>query len=95
MILTQDQLLLWVLPSLCTGLLFLFYARFSLGKLEDGATEDWWMWFIASVIYPIGAMVLLFKVVWPFLIKERSITPIPQSKLFNCFVFPLNDKDKE
>jgi len=69
----EQVILFWLLPSLCTAALALLYARVRLGKLEDGATEDWWMWFVASVVYPIGCLVLIFKVVWPFLIKERTL----------------------
>lgn len=68
-------LLFWVLPSLIAFLLSLqSIKKGSKCTIESMDGSDWAAGIIFSIIYPLGILIMLYVDVWPWLIKERSLT---------------------
>ena len=66
--------LVWVLPALTVFLVYVHDVRRDYKHgIEDWKVRDWIGGLIVSVFYPAGFVLIFVFVIWPWLIKERSI----------------------
>lgn len=55
----------WLLPSLIVALVILVHERHQFNPVEWWAREDWIMFTLAVVFWPIAVIAIVWIVVWP------------------------------